>query len=76
MESNDLAWFREARFGMFIHWGLYSLLKRGEWVMHQEGIPARKYEKLAGRFRPAADCARQWARLAKRAGMKYVVLTT
>jgi alpha-L-fucosidase len=70
-----LQWWREARFGMFIHWGIYSLLERGEWVMACEGIPPPEYEQLADRFAPAAGAARRWAALAKRAGMRYVVLT-
>jgi alpha-L-fucosidase len=74
--TSRLDWFREARFGMFIHWGLYSSLGRGEWVMNQEGIPAAEYERLADAWRPAPDCARQWARLAREAGMRYAVLTT
>ncbi len=74
--SGDMAWFREARYGMFIHFGLYSMLGRGEWVMHNEGIPVREYERLAKDFRPAAGSARKWAELARRAGMGYMVLTT
>jgi alpha-L-fucosidase len=76
MTDDRLNWFREARFGMFIHWGLYSPLGRGEWVMHQEGIPVHEYERVAERFQPLPGCARDWARLARRAGMRYVVLTT
>ena len=49
-----LKWWNEARFGMFIHWGLYSILGRGEWVMHQERIPKEKYALLADRFKPPA----------------------
>ena len=71
-----LKWFNQARFGMFIHWGLYSLLGRGEWTMFAERIPAKEYAKLAGRFKPARFDADQWASLAKEAGMKYMVLTT
>ncbi|OPZ30438.1 MAG: Alpha-L-fucosidase [Lentisphaerae bacterium ADurb.BinA184] len=76
MSASDLSWFRAARYGLFIHWGLYSLLKQGEWAMHQTGLPVEEYERLADRFRPPAGCAREWARLARRAGMKYAVLTT
>lgn len=76
MKSDQMAWFHEARFGMFIHWGLYSVLKSGEWVMHQDAISVSKYERLIPRFRPAPDCAREWARLARQAGMRYVVFTT
>ena len=70
------AWFRQARFGMFIHWGLYSILGRGEWVMRQEGIPPSEYEPLAERWDLEGFDAGDWARLAKRAGMGYVVFTT
>jgi alpha-L-fucosidase len=71
-----LKWFHEARFGMFIHWGLYSLLERGEWSMFVERIPAAEYAKLAGRFDPQRFDADKWAGLAVEAGAKYVVLTT
>ena len=47
-----MAWWRDAKFGMFIHWGLYSILGRGEWVMHNEKIPAEEYAKLADEFKP------------------------
>jgi alpha-L-fucosidase len=71
-----LAWWREAKFGMFIHWGLYSVLGRHEWVMEMEGIPAQEYEKLAAQFKPKPNAARDWARLAKQTGQKYMVMTT
>jgi len=71
-----MKWWREARFGMFIHWGLYSVLGRHEWVMENEAIPVAEYEQLASRFRPKPWPAREWAALAKRAGMKYMVMTT
>jgi len=71
-----LKWFHEARFGMFIHWGLYSVLGRHEWVMNRERIPVREYEKLADQFRPKPWPAREWARLAKAAGQRYMVMTT
>ncbi|MCG3146730.1 MAG: hypothetical protein PCFJNLEI_00164 [Verrucomicrobiae bacterium] len=66
----------ESRFGMFIHWGLYAQLGRGEWVMSRERIPVADYEKLAATWKPKRGFAREWAALAKRAGMKYMVLTT
>ncbi len=75
-DSGHLKWFAEARFGMFIHWGLYSLLGRGEWVMFQEKISPDEYAPLARRFRPRRFDADAWVRLAKEAGCKYVVLTT
>ncbi len=71
-----MKWWHEARFGMFIHWGLYSVLGRHEWVMEDEGIPVAEYEQLAKRFKPRPNAAREWARLAKQAGQKYMVMTT
>jgi alpha-L-fucosidase len=71
-----MKWWREARFGMFIHYGLYALYGREEWVMLLENIPTAEYEKQADRFQPRPGCAREWAKLAAEAGMKYMVLTT
>jgi len=71
-----MKWFHQARFGMFIHWGLYSVLGRGEWVMFQERIKAREYARLAKRFTPKHFDAKAWAATAAGAGMKYMVLTT
>ena len=71
-----MRWWHQAKFGMFVHWGLYSVLGRHEWVMENEGIPIAEYEPLARRFNPKPNAARDWARLAKRAGMKYMVMTT
>lgn len=70
-------WFDEARYGMFIHWGAYSVAGRGEWVRNREMIPQEEYvQKYASQFRAENYDPRQWARLAKASGMKYVVLTT
>src|SRR5213592_3361007 len=74
--ARRMKWWHEAKFGMFIHWGLYSTLGRHEWVMENEGIPVSEYEKLAPNFKPVPNAARAWAQLAKRAGMKYMVMTT
>src|SRR5713226_2870722 len=74
--ARRMQWWHEAKFGMFIHWGLYSVVGRHEWVMEMEGIPATEYEQLAKRFNPRPNAAREWARLAKRAGQKYMVMTT
>jgi alpha-L-fucosidase len=71
-----MKWWHEARFGMFIHWGLYSVLGRHEWVMENEGIPVAEYEQIAKRFKPKPNAARDWAKLAKAAGQKYMVMTT
>ena len=84
-EAPGLAWWREARFGMFIHWGLYALPAGlwngepvrglGEWIMHNARIPAPVYEKLARSFNPVRFDAAAWAGLARRAGMKYLIIT-
>ena len=74
--DHRMKWWREARFGMFVHFGLYSQVGRNEWVMTTENIPVEEYEKLAVTFRPKAGAPREWAALAKKAGMKYVVMTT
>lgn len=74
--ARRLAWWREAKFGMFIHWGLYSIVGHQEWVLESEGVPIPQYEILAKHFKPKPGAAREWARLAKRAGQKYMVLTT
>jgi alpha-L-fucosidase len=71
-----MKWWHEARFGMFIHWGLYAVLGRHEWAMEREGIPVAEYEQLAKQFKPKPNAARDWARLAKQAGQKYMVMTT
>ena len=71
-----MKWWHEARFGMFIHWGLYSLLGRHEWVMENEGIPVSEYAPLAKQFKPKAFPARIWAKLARETGMRYMVMTT
>jgi len=71
-----MAWWREARFGMFVHFGIYSGLGRHEWAMAQEAWPIAEYEKLASKFQPKPGAPREWAKLAKAAGMKYMVLTT
>jgi alpha-L-fucosidase len=68
-------WFREARFGMFIHWGLYAIPARGEWVRSAERMPQEDYLEFFKEFRAEDYRPREWARLAKRAGMKYAVLT-
>ena len=71
-----LKWWHEARFGMFIHFGLYSQHARHEWAMEDEAIPIAEYTSLAPVFNPVPGSARAWAKLAKAAGMKYMVMTT
>lgn len=72
----EIQWWQDARFGMFIHWGVYSIPGRGEWLMYQEHVPFPEYSKLADQFNPQKYNPREWVEIAKDAGMKYVVLTT
>src|SRR5579862_7365578 len=69
-------WFQDAKFGMFIHWGVYSVLGKGEWVMNNDKIPVSEYEKLAPQFNPTEFNAAEWVSLAKAAGMKYITITS
>ena len=69
-------WFRDARFGMFIHWGVYSQLAQGEWVMQNRGITVSSYEWLASNFNPVKFDAREWVSLARRAGVRYITITS
>ena len=81
-----LAWFREAKYGLFIHWGLYAIPAGqwkgktipgiGEWIMNRARIPAAEYAQLAAQFNPVTFDADAWVRLAKDAGMKYIVITS
>jgi len=73
--AKRIAWWQQARFGMFIHYGLYSIVGQQEWVLESEGIPIPQYEILAQHFHPKPGFAREWAAQAKRAGQKYMVLT-
>ena len=70
-----MAWYTEARFGMFIHWGLYAIPARGEWVRSVEKIPSEIYDRYAEEFDPKHCDIRSWVRAARDAGMKYVILT-
>jgi alpha-L-fucosidase len=80
----DLTWWREARFGMFIHWGLYSILAGeyggrtdyAEWIRNNAHIPLAEYDRLVGRFNPTLFDAERWVGLAKAAGMRYVTITS
>jgi alpha-L-fucosidase len=69
-------WFREAKFGMFIHWGVYSVIGRHEWIRHQAQIPQAEYDKYARRFNPVKFNADAWVTLAKNAGARYIVITS
>jgi alpha-L-fucosidase len=78
VEDRDrrMQWWPEARFGMFIHFGLYSQLGQHEWALEEEGIPVAEYQLLARRSNPKPYAVRAWAKLATAAGMKYMVMTT
>lgn len=76
ISAQGMQWFLDSRFGMFIHWGLYALIARGEWVMHNESIPVAEYEKLVPQFNPLRFDADEWVRIAADAGQKYMVITS
>jgi len=69
-------WFNDARFGLFIHWGPFSIPGTGEWVMNERGITVKNYTRLMDFFNPADFNAEQWVSMAKNAGMKYITLIT
>jgi alpha-L-fucosidase len=69
-------WFQDSRFGLFIHWGVYSVLGKGEWVMNNDHMSVSAYEKLPIQFNPTAFDAAEWVRMAKDAGMKYITITS
>jgi alpha-L-fucosidase len=69
-------WFQDNKFGLFIHWGVYSVLEKGEWVMNIDKIPAAEYEKLPARFNPADFNPAEWVAMVKDAGMKYITITS
>src|SRR5438105_1058104 len=69
-------WFQDAKFGMFIHWGVYSVLGDGEWVLHDRKLKIHDYERLPKFFDPEKFDAKAWVALAKAAGMKYITITS
>ena len=75
-KTERMEWWTEARFGMFIHWGLYAQAARHEWVKKYERIPDEVYEKYFELFNPDLFNPTEWAKKAKAAGMKYAVITT
>ena len=85
-QDAKMQWFREAKFGLFIHWGLYSIPAGewkgqpipgiGEWIMNRAKIPVKEYEQLASQFNPVKFNAEQWVQMAQDAGMKYIVITS
>lgn len=70
------AWFQKSRFGLFVHWGVYSILGDGEWVMNNQNIQIDEYEKLPSFFNPIDFDPVEWVALAKEAGMKYITITS
>jgi alpha-L-fucosidase len=80
-----MKWFREAKYGLFIHWGLYAIPAGewkgqampgpGEWIMHDARIPVKEYEQLASQFNPSQFDAEAWVKFAEDAGVKYIVIT-
>ena len=85
-DNQRMAWWRDASFGMFIHWGLYAIPAgeykgetvrgNGEWIMDKLDIPVKEYEKFAAQFNPVKFNAEEWVSIAKNAGMKYIVITS
>ena len=85
-QDEKMKWFRDAKFGLFIHWGLYSVPAGewkgqpvagiGEWIMNRAKIPVKEYEQLAGQFNPTQFNAEAWVQMAQDAGMKYMVITS
>jgi len=69
-------WFSDAKFGLFIHWGVYSILGDGEWVMNNQNISIEEYEKLPSFFNPIDYNPSEWVKMAKDAGMKYITITS
>ncbi|MGI5898524.1 MAG: alpha-L-fucosidase [Christensenellales bacterium] len=76
LSKEDMQWWKDAKVGMFIHWGLYSILGRGEWVRHNEQIPYEEYSKLADEFNPENFSPSEWVDLAKDMGAKYMVMVS
>src|SRR4051812_5643785 len=84
-QDQRMQWWREARFGMFIHWGVYAQLAGvydghdinniGEWIMNRGKIPVASYQQVAKQFNPVNYNADQWVKMAKDAGMKYIIIT-
>ncbi len=84
-KDKRMAWWREAKFGMFIHWGLYAIPAGmwkgalvpgiGEWIRYRARIPVKEYEQLAKHFNPVKFNAKEWVKIAKEAGMKWIVIT-
>jgi alpha-L-fucosidase len=75
LSEKDMTWWRDAKFGVFVHWGLYAIPAKGEWHMFNDKVPAEAYAKLAERFDPKHYDPDAWAKLAREAGARYMVMT-
>lgn len=75
LSEAGMAWWRDAKFGVFVHWGLYAIPAKGEWHMFNDKVPAENYAKLAARFNPKHYDPDAWAKLARDAGARYMVMT-
>jgi alpha-L-fucosidase len=69
-------WFEDAKFGLFVHWGVYSLIGKGEWVMNNDKLPISEYEKVPRLFKPMRFDAEEWVKLVRAGGMKYITITS
>jgi alpha-L-fucosidase len=76
LRAEQAKWFQDSKFGMFIHWGVYAVPGRGEWVMNKEKMTVDEYEKFAEQFNPVEYDPAEWVQIAKNAGMKYIVITS
>ncbi len=83
-DEERMAWWREAKFGLFIHWGVYAVpagkygdnTNHGEWIMHSAKIPSAEYKEYASQFNPTKYDPEAWVKVAKKAGMRYIVITS
>jgi alpha-L-fucosidase len=69
-------WFQDAKFGLFVHWGVYSVLGKGEWVMNNDKMPVSEYQKLPAQFNPVRFNAAEWVAMVKAAGQRYITITS
>lgn len=76
LSEEKMKWWKDAKFGMFIHWGLYAIPATGEWTMFNQKIPAEEYARYADQFKPRSFTGDQWTSVARAAGMKYLVMVT
>ncbi|MHC4396313.1 MAG: alpha-L-fucosidase [Planctomycetota bacterium] len=76
LHKEKAQWFQDAKFGLFIHWGIYSIPEKGEWVMHNDRITKKDYEKLAPKFNPVLYDPAEWVKIAKDAGCRYITITS